>query len=158
MNMEISIRPIKKEEISVVASIYAEAFNKADIGEKWIQEKAEEFMNWWFDNQSDLFFVAIHKNQLIGGIVAGIKPWCNGKNLTDSELFVHPDFQRQGVGKKLVKTLLKEAIRKYKIVEFEGLADKGHEFPLNWYRKLGIKETNLVHIAGKTKEILKSLD
>ena len=60
---------IKKEEISVVASIYAEAFNKADIGEKWIQEKAEEFMNWWFDIQSDLFFVAIHKNQLIGGIV-----------------------------------------------------------------------------------------
>jgi len=155
--MEFSIRLVKKEEISAVVSIYAEAFNKAGIGEEWTQRKAEEFMNWWFEHQPDLFFVTIYKEQLVGGIVAGIKPWWDGKHLVDGELFVHPDFQRQGIGKGLVRTLLKEAIRKYEIVEFEGLVDKGHEFPLSWYREIGMKETSLVHIAGNPKEILKKL-
>lgn len=156
--MEFSIRPLKKEEISAVASIYTEAFNKAGINEKWTQEKAEEFMNWWFKHQPDLFFVAIYKGQLIGGIVAGIKPWWTGRNLVDGELFVHPDFQKQGIGKELLRALLEEAIRKYEIIEFESLADKSHEFPLSWYRKLGMGETTLVHIAGKPKDILKKLN
>jgi len=156
--MEFSIRLVKKEEISAVASIYTEAFDKAGITEKWTQGKAEEFMNWWFEHQPDLFFVAIHKEQLIGGIVAGIKPWWIGKNLVDGELFVHPDFQKQGIGKELLRALLEEAIRKYEIIEFESLTDKSHEFPLSWYRKLGMGETTLVHIAGKPKEILKKLN
>jgi len=153
--MEFSIRPLKKEEIPAVASVYSESFNQAGIGEEWTQEKAEEFMTWWFKHQPDLFFVAFYKEKLVGGIVAGIKPWWDGQHLVDSELFVHPDFQKQGIGKELVKTLLQEAIRKYKIVEFEGLADKTHEFPLSWYKKSGMKETDLVHISGKPKEILK---
>ena len=156
--MEFSIRLVKKEEISTVAAIYTEAFNKVGIGEKWTQKKAEEFMNWWFEYQSNLFFVAIHKGQIIGGIVAGIKPWWTGKNLVDAELFVHPDFQKQGIGKELLRALLKEAIRKYEIIEFESLVYKSHEFPFSWYRKLGMGETTLVHIAGKPKEILKKLN
>jgi len=155
--MEFSVRLLKKEEIPAVASVYAKAFNQAGIGEKWTQEKAEEFINWWFEHQPDLFFVAIHKKRPVGGIVAGIKPWWNHNNLTDGELFVDPDFQRQGVGKKLIRTLLEEATRKYKIVEFEGLADKSHKFPLSWYKKLGMTETPFVHIAGKPREILKKL-
>ena len=153
--MEFSIKLVRKEEISMVASIYLEAFNKAGINEKWTQEKAEEFMGWWFDHQPDLFFVALHKEQIVGGIVAGIKPWWAGQNLVDGELFVQPNFQRQGIGRGLLRALLKEAIRKYGIIEFESLADKSHEFPLSWYRKLGMTETTLVHIAGKPKEILK---
>ncbi len=156
--MKFLIRTLKKEEISAVASIYTEAFSQADIDKSWTQKKAEEFINWWFEHQPDLFFVATHKEQLIGGIVAGVKPWWNHNNLTDGELFIDPNFQRQGVGKELIKTLLEKAIRKYEIVEFESLVDKGDEFPLSWYRKLGMTETTLVHIAGKPKVILKKLN
>ncbi len=155
--MEFSIRPLKKEELPVVASVYTQSFNQAGIGEEWTQKKAEEFMGWWFKHQHDLFFVAVYKEKLVGGVVAGIKPWWDGQHLVDLELFVHPDFQKQGIGKELVKIILREAIRKYEIVEFECLADKTHEFPLGWYKKTGMEETSLTHISGKPKKILENL-
>ena len=157
LSQSCELRLIKEEDIPEVASIYVDAFTEADIDEDWTQESAEEFMNNWLDRQKDLFFVAIYEGQIVGGIVAGIKPWWDGKHLIDGELFVRPELQRQGVGTRLFITLLEEAIKKYNIVEIEGLADKGHEFPLKWYKELGIDETSLVHVAGKPQEVLDKL-
>lgn len=158
LSQSYEIRLLTEKDIPAVASVYVEAFNKADIGEEWIQETAENFMRWWFEREPNLFFVATHKGQIVGGVVAGIKPWWDGPHLADGELFVHPDFQKQGIGTKLLKTLLEEADRKYgEIVEFEGIASKEADFPMSWYKKLGIKKTGLVHIGAKPKEILEKL-
>jgi len=149
--MDYTIRLVKKEDIPTLATIYK------SYDEYWTQESAEMFFEWWFNLQQDLFFVATFESKPIGGIVASVKPWWKGKTLTDCELFVHSDYQKQGVGKKLLEKLIAEAIIKYKIIEFECLVDKIQEFPLNWYKKLGMTETSLVHIAGEPEEILKKL-
>lgn len=38
----MTIRLVKKEDISQIAEVYMKAFNHADVGEKWTLEKAEE--------------------------------------------------------------------------------------------------------------------
>jgi len=157
ISQSCEVRLINEEDLPQVSSIYAEAFNGADVGEKWIQEKAEKFMKYWFERQSDLFFVATYEGQIVGGIVADILPWWDGPHLVDGELFVRPELQKQGIGQRLFETLLEEAIKKYQIVEIDGLAYKQHKFPLEWYKKIGFKETDLIHIYGNPQEVLENL-
>lgn len=153
------IRLLAEKDLTETAEVYAEAFNKVDIGEEWTTETAEKFLAHWFEKQPDLFFVAEHEGQIIGGAVAEVKPWWNGSHLADLELFVHPDFQRKSIAKKLIERLITEATTKYgEIAELEGVADGESEFPLGWYERIGVKKTGFVHIAGKPKEILERLE
>ena len=155
--LPINVRLLREEEIPGIARVYIDAFKSSNLDEKWTQASAEGLMRYWFTSQPDLFFLATQGEKIAGGIVGGIKPWWDGPHLTDAELFIDPKFQNQKIGKQLVKTLLKTAVEKYQIVEFESVADGKSEFPLEWYERIGIKRTNLAHIAGNPTEILKNL-
>lgn len=69
-------------------------------------------MRFWFEGQPDLFLVAVHEDQIVGGAVAGIIPWWDGCHLSNAELFVHPDFQKRRIAKRLLKELLTKAVSK----------------------------------------------
>ena len=54
--------------------------------------------------------------------------------------------------------MLKEAIQKYEAVSFEAITFAGKEFPLNWYKKLGIiPDESAVLIKGNCSTILEKL-
>jgi GNAT superfamily N-acetyltransferase len=149
------IRLLKEEDIACTASIFAEAFNSAKVGENWTPEMAEKYVRYWLERQPDLFIVAVCEGQIAGGAVAEIKPWWDGFHLAEGELFVHPKFQGRGIGAELLKGLLERGINNYgEIVEFEGIANGKAEFPMNWYEKIGIKRTGWVHVAGEPRDIL----
>jgi len=153
----MNIRLAKKDDVSQITEVYMRAFNSANVGEKWTFEKSQEFMDFWLKIQPDLFFVAESNNKICGGAVGLIKPFWDGNYLTETELFVDPDFQKQGVGKNILKKLISEALNKYKIKSFDGLAYKNQKFPLEWYRKIGLEESKLVYLEGDPKEILDNL-
>lgn len=152
---EINIRKIKLEDIEKVAEIYKLAFNKA-TSESWTDESARKFINYWFQKQPDLFFITEANEEIVGGIVAGVKPYYDGNNLVDIELFVHPKFQGRKIAKMLLKELIEKAIEEYHITVVSGITYKT-EFPLNWYRKIGLKKNDLVYLEGIPKEILSNL-
>jgi len=149
---------ISKSQLKELGSVYAECFNLADIGEHWSDKAAVDFLTYLWKIQSDLFFIASKEDKIVGGLVGIIKPWCDGNHIHEIELFVHPDHQRQGIATDLTKVLLQTAIDKYNIVEFEGIADGSlHDFPLSWYKRIGVVPTGLIHVAGKSKEMLEKL-
>lgn len=153
-----SYQLIQKNQLSEIGQLYAECFNLADIGEHWEPADAEKFLTYLWQIQPDLFFVAMIKGQIVGGIAGVIKPWCDGPHIHEIELFVHPDHQRQGIATELTRLIITTAVEKYSIVEFEGIADgELHDFPLNWYKRLGANPTGLIHIAGKPLAMLKKL-
>ncbi len=153
----IELRLLGEKDIPRVAEIYAVSFLRANVGEEWTPDKAEEFIRYWFHRQPDLFFVAVDNEKVVGGFVAAIKPWWNGNHLVDGEIFVDPDYQSKGIVKSLLKEGIEKARDKYNAVEMEGIADGKNNFPMPWYKKLGLQESRWKFISGEIEVILKNL-
>ena len=153
------IRLVKKEDIKYLAPIYKELYDDADIGEDWSIEKCEELLNYWYNKQGDLFFVAIEDGKPVGAIVSGIKSWFDGLRLVDGEIFVSKEYQEKYIGKQLMIEHLKQAKIKYnaKVMEFHTYGDET-EFPQNWYNRIGFKKDNeLIIMNGEIEEVLDKL-
>ena len=153
------IRLVKKEDIKLLAPIYKDLYDDADIGENWSIESAERLLNYWYDRQSDLFFVSEEDGKVVGGVVSGIKPWFDGNRLIDGEIFVSNEYQGRHIAKDLFTTHLKAAKEKYnaKVMEFHTYGDET-EFPQNWYTRIGCKKDNeLIIMNGNIDEIIDKL-
>jgi len=157
---KIIIRLIEESDIPQVAKIYADSFNKAKIGENWGKENSEIFIKYYFHRQPDLFFIALMKEKIVGGAVAFVKPFqrAGWYNLVESELFVDPEFQGQGVATSLMKALLKGATEKYEIDRFGGIANGVNDFPMKWYKSIGFNPTDWVYFDGDVKDMLAKLE
>lgn len=154
----IHIRLATPKDFEKLAGVYMNAFHAAVPDEQWTQNQVTELFKYWHERQPDLFYIAEVDGTLAGGMVANIKPWYDGKRFQDSDLFVSPDFQKQGVGRKLFATTLERAIEKYDVKTFEGITYTHSEFPLSWHNNLGLKkDDNLILITGRCEEVLKNL-
>jgi len=154
----INIRPVNDADFQELSKIYALAYNSLSIGENWNEPTALMLLKHLYSEQEDLFFVAEENGKVVGAITAPIKPWWDGNHLTDGELFVHPDNQRHGIGKLLIKKLFSEAKEKYKAVSWDTFTHRVYEHPLKWYKSLGFEETSQwVMISGNIDEVLNNL-
>ncbi len=154
------IRKVKKEDISILAHIYKELYDDVDIGEVWSIKSAEKLLNYWFENQQDLFFVVEEDGKAVGAIMSGVKPWFDGNRLIDTELFVDKDYQHKHLARELYKKHLQEAQRIYKakVIEFHTYGDE-NEFPQNWYKRIGCqKDKELIIMNGNIEKVLEHLE
>lgn len=122
-----------------MAHIYVLALQN-EVHERWTHAAACSLLDHWLTRQPDLAFGAQCDNNLIGAFVVGIRPWWDGNHLVDGELFVHPQFQNQGVARALMRCTLQTAIEKYNPVLWESYTFKDQQFPLDWYKRIGFSE------------------
>ncbi len=154
------IRLVRKEDINDLAIIYKDLYDNVDIGENWTIKSATDLLTYWYERQSDLFFVSEEDGQVVGGVVSGIKPWFDGNRLIDGEIFVSNKYQGRHIAKDLFKAHLSVALDKYnaKVMEFHTYGDET-EFPQNWYTRIGCKKDNeLIIMNGNIEEILNKLN
>jgi len=157
-SMSINIRLMQEKDLDELAEVYTEVYQKFDVGERWTTETSKKLFSYWYDKQPDLFFVAEHESKVVGGFVAGVKPWWDGNHLSDGEIFVHPDHQKQGIATKLSIALYEKALEKYNVTEFDASTFKKKEFPLSWYKSIGFEENeDWTIISGNIKTILSNL-
>ena len=157
--MTVKIRLMQKKDLPKLSKIYIDIYNNLQIGEHWTPASAEKMLNYWFERQPDLAFVAVDGKEVVGAVASAIKPWWDGNNLMDGEIFVTPDYQKKGVGKKLMRALFKKALKKYKVTMFDAFTYNKTKFPLSWYKSIGFKENKeLAMIYGNVKEILLKLE
>lgn len=153
------IRLVKKEDIKDLAIIYKHLYDNVDIGEDWTVDSAINLLNYRFDKQQDLFFVAEKDGKAVGAIVSGVKPWFDWLRLIDTELFVSKDYQSKHIGRDLMLEHLKKAKAKYnaKIIEFHTYGDET-QFPQNWYNRIWFKKDDeLIIMSGDVWNILNNL-
>src|SRR3989304_6390534 len=151
---DVKILRATEKDIKELAQIYAKIWKK--LGENWTKTTAKIVMEDFIKSQPDLIFKAVVDGKIVGGSMAKVKHYL-GIKLSDTELFVLPEYRNQKVGKKLLQKLIQEGVKKYHVKIFEGITDGRKEFPLKWYEKIGFKKTGYIHIEGNTKEILKNL-
>jgi L-amino acid N-acyltransferase YncA len=156
--MNLKIRLIKEQELKRVAEIYKKAYNNLNSGENWTDKSAYKLLKHLFNKQPDLFFAAEADGKLVGGFTAGIKPWCDGDHLAANEIFVDPDYQKQGIGNELAKVMYKTALEKYNVVLVEGTTFRNLEFPLSWHKAKGFEEIkDWMLISADPKVLLENL-
>lgn len=156
--MATTIRPMQKSDLQRLAEIYVKVYKKFDVGERWNIESAKRLLSYWLRRQPDLALVAEYDGKVVGAFLAGVKPWWDGNHLVDGEVFVHPDFQRKGVGKELSRAMYRLALKKYKVKSFDTTTFKKKEFPLSWYRSQGFEvNKDWVLISGDVKAVLSRL-
>ncbi len=155
----LKIRQITEKDLDKLAEIYTEVYRVFDVGEKWTTNKAKILFEYWLKTQPDLCYCAELGGKLIGAFVVGIKPWWDGNQLVDGEIFVHPDYHKKGIGTELSKTVFRVALQKYQVVSWVATTFKNKEFPLSWYQRLGFKEDgNWILITGDVKKALEILE
>ena len=155
---KVKIRLMQRKDLKGLAKAYTRAYKIYSKWEHWNDKQSYKLLSYWLKRQPDLAFVAVYDKKPVGAFVAGIKPWWDGNHLIDGELIVDPDYQKKGIGKILLKTVLEKAVRKYDAVIWEAITFKKTKFPLSWYRKLGFNEVKeLTIISGDIKKALKKL-
>jgi GNAT superfamily N-acetyltransferase len=148
---------VRRKDLRKLSEVYAAVYREFDVGEKWTAKKAYTLLEYWFQRQPDLAFVAESEGKIVGGFVAGIKPWWDGNHLVDGEIFVHPEFQRKGIGSLLSMAMFRKAMKKYNAKVWDTYTFRG-KYPLKWYRSLGFREIGeWTMISGDLKEAAKKL-
>ena len=146
------------KHLKQLAVIYVSSYNTLNIGERWDTKKALELMRYFFQQQPDLFFVALVDGKLAGGTVAMVKPWWDGNHLIDGEVFVSPQYQKKGVGTKLLKRLFQEAHKNYHAISWDTYTHIVYDHPLAWYKSLGFEPIrHWTMISGNVKTVLKKI-
>jgi GNAT superfamily N-acetyltransferase len=149
---------MQKQDLKQLAEIYTDVYKRFDVGEHWNVNTSRKLLSYWRVRQPDLALVAECDRQVVGGVVVGIKPWWDGNHLVDGEIFVHPNYQKKGIGKQLYITVYEKALRKYQVTSFDTYTFKKTEFPLSWYKSQGfIVNPDWVMIAGDVKSVLSKL-
>ncbi len=153
-----TLKLIEEKDIAPLSKIFSQSFTEADSQKPWDETHSYEYLKYWHAKQPDMFYGAFQDNQIVGAAAVNIKPWRTGVRCSDGVIFVDTKFQKQGVGKSLLKKVVEEAMSKYNATIFEAITFAGDEFPLTWYKKVGINpDEHAVIIKGDCLDILSKI-
>lgn len=138
---EINISHLKNnEDLETIAEKYADYYNNSVLGENWTKETVLKMFQYFYNQASDLCFLAYDKDEPIGIIMTALKPWWDGMHLEDGEVFVCEEYRHGGVAKSLFKKLFEYAIENYNATVLEAHTyEDENGFPYCWYKKLGFE-------------------
>ncbi|OHA58089.1 MAG: hypothetical protein A2571_03555 [Candidatus Vogelbacteria bacterium RIFOXYD1_FULL_44_32] len=153
------IKNVEEKDLSKLAEIMATVFTITDPDKPWDKEFAYKYLEYWFKKQPDMFLVSFDsEGNPVGAMAVNIKPWRTGVRCSDGVVFVDTKYQKQGIARALFKKVIGEAMGKYNAIDFEAVTFAGSEFPLSWYKQIGINpDEHVVLIKGKCADILANL-
>ncbi|MBI4182244.1 MAG: GNAT family N-acetyltransferase [Candidatus Aenigmarchaeota archaeon] len=155
--MTVRVRAAARKDLPALGRLYARIYAGMKTSERWTVPTATSLLEHWFGAQQDLFAVAEDRNRLVGAFVTAVKPWWDGNHLEGGELFVDPVYQRQGVGRLLVREVFSRAVQKHGATVFEAVTFRT-PFHRAWYASLGIQENqDLLWVSGSVPAALKKL-
>lgn len=153
---EVQVRSALTSDIVGMAKAYVEAFREVDPSERWSKDSAEKLIAYLVTTQPQLSFVAELDGVIVGGISGFAKPWWDGCHLVQTELFLSPNGQRQGLGSVLFLHYLNVAQSLYRATHIEAITFRGLEFPASWYTKLGFTEKGEWKVLIGDVEVLRN--
>jgi len=154
----ITIRDFVDKDLLEVGQVYAKAFNGAIVDENWEPGDASKLLSCMNSHKPNIFLVALDEDKVIAGFFSAIKPYFGENHLCDTDLFVDPEYQNSGIGKKLFVEMLNRGIKDYQVSGFQGISYSKNEFPGSWYSKIGFEPTGWVHRYGKAELMLEKLN
>ena len=97
----MKIRKATKKDYKRIAEIYELCFTEKEYGETWTQKMALKKLN-LLSKYCDIF-VTIEDKKIIGFVAVNPTKWYIGRFADIEEIGIHPEYQDNGYGKKLLK-------------------------------------------------------
>lgn len=135
----MTIRLLKRNEISKVAKLFVESYKKDDKSRRWDEIYAEKYILMIYRLCKDLCFVAVDNEKIVGVALSLVMPEFNKEIIDFKVLLVHPDYRRKKIGSKLMRKVCVKADNKYNIKEIEASIYTLTNFPITWYESVGFR-------------------
>lgn len=128
----------KLNDLKELMNVFALAFESS-------YETKDEYLSSMIQNTSCVILGAVTEDRIVGGIVAfEITPIHGTKELYIYDIAVHPLFQKQGIGKKLMEATKEEA-RARGVGTIFVEAESEDEGAVAFYRAIGGEEVAVNH-------------
>ncbi len=97
----MKIRKVTKRDHKKIVEIYKLCFTKKEYKEVWTQKMTLKKINLLL-RYCDIFVVIVN-NKIIGFVAINPTKWYIGRFADIEEIGIHPEYQNNGYGKKLLK-------------------------------------------------------
>ena len=145
--MDIKIINFKPKYFKEMAISFAQSFPDWDI------ERCDKYIRQAYKTCPDYCFAAIdNKQKILGAIFCKSSPYNKSEMLIIELLQIKKEHQKRTVGTLLLKEVIEKA-RKNNVAHIGMLAFDKKKFPLNWFKRIGFKETGWIELAAKTKKL-----
>jgi len=148
----VRIIPFADEYLGANVRIFSQVYS--DDKGPYPEELAEQRLLDDLKSGRDCSFVALDDatGKCVGGIFNKIGYDEAGKYLYVDSIHVNPQYQKQGIGKKLLSVAIIQA-KELGILSVMAFVDSGKKFPLEWYEKIGLEKTPWVGFVAKVGDL-----
>lgn len=149
MDATFIIRPAVTEDIKGILTIYNDAILNTTAVYDYKPHTIDMRLNWFKEKQSNNIPVLVSD---VSGTVAGFasygpfRAWAAYKYAVEHSVYVHPDFRRCGIAKKLLQELIHQATQREIHTMVAGI-DADNKLSLDLHQKLGFEK------IGQMKEV-----
>lgn len=101
----MDITPVTFEKLDPCAELFSEVFNLPPWNEGWSKSQALKRLEFYFNTPNFIGLCSLENNNVTGCIFGNFEPNQDNYLYFLKEMYIHPDSQRLGIGKKLIKQL-----------------------------------------------------
>lgn len=135
----MAIRNLDQRDIPEAAEVLKAAYAQEPWNEQWSDERAQKRVRSILSNDSAIGLCAVQNGRICGCALGFVDPYAREDFFFLSELFVMPEYRRQGIGSALVgqlEMLLRE--KGIAVVQLMSIADN-----LDFYRRNGLEQDSV---------------
>lgn len=135
------IRPAEENDLAGILEIYNHAIIHTTAVYNYNAHTLDMRRQWWEEKKlaGQPILVAVLNNQVLGFASYGpFRAWAAYKYSFESSVYIHPNFQGKGLGKKLVQQLI-EVAKKDKVHTLVAGIDAENQASIILHQKLGFE-------------------
>ena len=132
-------RMYKESDIEGLAIAMSKAYSEEPWNEQWISERAVRRVQAIVGNYQSIGLVAEDEGVIVGGLLGFVDPYADEDFFYVSEIFVVPEYKKQGIGRNLIRKL-EEEIKKRGISVVQLMSIEPNEV---FYGKCGLSKDDV---------------
>ncbi|NLT15498.1 MAG: GNAT family N-acetyltransferase [Clostridiales bacterium] len=127
------IKPYMSTDMESCVRVMIEAYNGPPWNDHWMMETATRYLKEFEESPRFFGFTLWEGGALIGAAFCREKTWWNKDEIKVEELFIAPQYQRQGYGKQLLQAI-EAYIKEHSLAGFTLLTNR-YMPALDFYKK-----------------------
>lgn len=132
-------RMYKESDIEGLATAMSKAYSEEPWNEQWSSERAIRRVQAIVGNYQSIGLAAEDEGVIVGGLLGFVDPYADEDFFYVSEIFVVPEYKKQGIGRNLIRKL-EEEIKKRGISVVQLMSIEPNEV---FYGKCGLSKDDV---------------